>query len=65
MPEGSREPPVVGVREEGQGGKDRSPSEKGGGAAVVDTVALVERTGRPPGEFSEGVQSSQMVPKTL
>ena len=46
MSEGSREPLVVGVREEGQGGKDRHPNEKGRGAAVADTVALVEQTGR-------------------
>ena len=60
MSEGSREPPLVGVREEGQGGKDRNPNEKGGGA-VADTVALVERTGRSPQKFPEGVQSSQVV----
>ena len=58
----------MGVREEGQGGKDRSPNEKGGGAAVVDTVALAERTGRSPGEPPEGAQSNQVVqaaPKRL
>ena len=64
MSEGSREPPVVGTREEGPGRKDRSPNEKGGGAAVavVDTVALGERTGRSPGESPEVVRSGQMVP---
>ena len=61
MSEGSRERPLVGAREEGQGGDFRNPNEKGGGAAVVDTVALVERTGRSPGESPEDAQSSQMV----
>ena len=37
-------------------GKIETHNEKGGGAAVADAVALVERTGR-----SEGVQSSQVV----
>ena len=49
MSEGSREPPVVGNREERQGGKHQSSTEVGGGAAaVVETVALLERPGRSP-----------------
>ena len=42
-------------------GKIETHNEKGGGAAVADTVALVERTGRSPQKFPEGVQSSQVV----
>ena len=42
-------------------GKIEAHNEKGGGAAVADTVALVERTGRSPQKFPDGVQSSQVV----
>ena len=54
MSERSREPPVVGNREERQGGKHQSSTEVGGGAAaVVETIALLERPGRSPVESPE------------
>ena len=57
MSEGSREPPVVGNREERQGGKHQSSTEVGGGAAaVVETIALLERQGRSPVESPEDAQ---------
>jgi len=66
MPEGSREPPVVGNREEGQGGKHQSSTEVGGGAgAVVETVALLERPGRSPVESPEHARVKQLVRQRL
>ena len=63
MSEGFREPPVVGNREEGQGGKHQSSTEVGGGAAaVVETVALLERPGRSPVESPEDARVKQSVP---
>ena len=63
MSEGFREPPVVGNREEGQGGKHQSSTEVGGGAAaVVETVALLERPGRSPVESPEDARIKQGVP---
>ena len=69
MSEGFREPPVVGNREEGQGGKHQSSTEVGGGAAaVVETVALLERPDAPlpppdesPPEDSEPYEPSEML----
>ena len=61
--EGSREPPVVGNREERQGGKHQSSTEVGGGAAaVVETIALLERPGRSPVESPEDARVKQVVP---
>ena len=48
--------------EKKDGGKDRNPTEQGGGDAVVNTVALGERTGRSPRESPEVVRSGQIVP---
>ena len=63
MSEGSREPPVVGNREERQGGKHQSSTEVGGGAAaVVETIALLERPGRSPVESPEDARVKQVVP---
>ena len=63
MSEGFREPPVVGNREEGQGGKHQSSTEVGGGAAaVVGTVALLERPGRSPVESPEDARIKPVVP---
>ena len=63
MSEGFREPPVVGNREEGQGGKHQSSTEVGGGAAAgVETVALLERPGRSPVESPEDARVKQVVP---
>ena len=63
MSEGSREPPVVGNREERQGGKHQSSTEVGGGAAaVVETIAPLERPGRSPVESPEDARVKQVVP---
>ena len=63
MSEGFREPPVVGNREEGQSGKHQSSTEVGGGAAaVVGTVALLERPGCSPVESPEDARVKQLVP---
>ena len=63
MSEGFHEPPVVGNREEGQGGKHQSSTEvSGGAAAVVETVALLERPGRSPVESPEDARVKQSVP---
>ena len=63
MSEGSHEPPVVGNREEGQGGKHQSSTEVGAGAAaVVETVALLERPGRSPVQSPEDARVKQSVP---
>ena len=63
MSEGFREPPVVGNREEGQGGKHQSSTEVGGGAAiVVETIALLEGPGRSPVESPEDARIKQVVP---
>ena len=63
MSEGSREPPVVGNREEKQGGKHQSSTEVGGGAAaVVETIAFLERPGHLPVESPEDARVKQLVP---
>ena len=63
MSEGSREPPAVGNREEGQCVKHQSSTEVGGGAAaVVETVGLLERPGRSPVESPEDARVKQSVP---
>ena len=63
MSEGFRGTPVVGNREEGQGGKHQSSTEVGGGAAtVVETVALLERPGRSPVESPEDARIKPVVP---
>ena len=61
MSEGFCEPPVVGNREEGRGGNHQSSTEVGGGAAaVVGTVALLERPGRSPVESPEDARVKQV-----